>query len=470
MIGLLAQLDPALLTAPAEAAGGELRFTVDEVLSPYMWVMLAAFTVTFLVTPIMRKLALANGIVDWPDLKRKAHLEPVAYLGGVAIFLGWFVGILAALFIVPHTCDKLGISASIDFPMSIIVGAIIIMLVGLIDDVYGISPRVKVGGQLLAAALLASETVGTALIAGVITSVFSTIGADPHIIPGFGAENVYLDPSYWLGAGFVTLLVLGGCNAINLIDGLDGLASGVTGIGAFFFGVISIALAMGVYGMHGAYSPFQYDPVRMVMCLAILGAVLGFLPYNFNPANIFMGDCGSLLLGYLSVTVVLLLAEKGDPNIVMAGLVVLALPILDTLLAIMRRKMRGQPIFSPDNQHLHHQLKRAGCSVKQAVLVMYGAAILFGLVGSSMIFMRMRYAGAIFLVLFGFIIVMAYKVGHRQHLATLRGRDRTHAPREAPDADETIAPPSDDRPIGSPQASDTHSPAPSAASPVAQSP
>jgi len=458
MIGMLAQLDPMLANNADALADDKLFFTIDQVLSPYMWVLLAAFAITFLVTPIMRKLAMANGIVDWPDLKRKAHIEPVAYLGGVAIFLGWFIGVMVSMFILPHTFTKLGIAASVDFPMSILIGAVIIMIVGLVDDVYGISPRVKVGGQLLAAALLASETVGTSLIAGVITAICITAGLDPHVIPGFGAENVYLDPSYWLGTIFVALLVLGGCNAINLIDGLDGLASGITGIAAVFFTIISIALAMGVYGTTGAYSPFENDPVRIVMCLAILGAVLGFLPYNFNPANIFMGDCGSLLLGYLSVTVILLLAERGDANLVMAGLIVIAVPILDTSLAIVRRKMRGQPIFSPDNQHLHHQLKRAGLSVKQSVLALYGAAALFGLIGASMIFLRLRYAGAIFVVIFGFIIVMAYKVGHRQHLAMLQGREQQDTPPEAPESDDAAPQVTDDRPVGSPEASDTHSP------------
>jgi UDP-GlcNAc:undecaprenyl-phosphate GlcNAc-1-phosphate transferase len=417
----------------AQATDDALRFTADEVVGPYMFVFYAAFLMCFITTPIMRKLALANGIVDWPDHRRKAHLEPIAYLGGVALFLGWLAGVVVAFMLTPHSAVEGKVVLSIDFPTSILFGAAIICGVGVIDDVYGISPRVKVGGQLLAAALLASQTVGTELAAGVIAAVAGSLGLDPNVIPGFGAENVWLDPSYWLGTAFVTVLVLGGCNSINLIDGLDGLASGITGIAAVFFAIIAVALAMGLYGPGGSYSPYQYDPVRIVMCLAILGAVLGFLPYNFNPANIFMGDCGSLLLGYLSVTVVLLLAEKGDANIVMAGLMVLAVPALDTSLAIFRRKMRGQPIFSPDNQHLHHQLRRAGCSVKQAVLVLYGAAILFGLMGASMIFLRMRYAGAIFIIMFGFIIVMAYKVGHRQFLllqATEKAKADTKAQKE----------------------------------------
>lgn len=415
MWSVLAQLNTGGAGDVTEAV--KQTFSANQVLSPYMPVLLVAFVVSLIMTPIMRKLAMANGIVDWPDLKRKQHIEPVAYLGGVAVFVGWLLGVIVCFFLTPHTAVMEQVSASsVQFPMSIIVGAGIICLVGVIDDVYGISPRVKVGGQLLAAALLAKETVGTQLASGAITALFVNFGFDPHIIPGFGAHPVYYDPSYWIGAGLVAFLVLGACNATNLLDGLDGLASGVTGVITLGFLFIATALAMGLYGPGGAYSPFN-DPVRIVMCLAMLGAILGFLPYNFNPANIFMGDAGSLLLGYLSVTTILLFAEKGDPTLVMAGLIVFAVPILDTSLAIVRRKMRGQPIFSPDSQHLHHQLIRSGLSVKQAVFALYGIALAFAVVGSSMIFLRLRFVGPFFLVIFSFITVTAYKVGHRQYLA-----------------------------------------------------
>jgi len=424
----------------AQASDDKLRFTADQVVSPYMWVFYAAFLVCFFATPIMRKLALANGIVDWPDHRRKAHLEPIAYLGGVALFLGWLAGVVVAFFLTPHSATEGQVVGSINFPTSILFGAAIICGVGVIDDVYGISPRVKVGGQLLAAALLASQTVGTELAAGIIAALASALGLDPTVIPGFGAEIAWHDPSYWVGTGFVTVLVLGGCNAVNLIDGLDGLSSGVTGIFAVGIGFIAVALAMGSYGPEGAFSPYDMDPVRVVMCMALLGTVLGYLPYNFNPANIFMGDAGSLLLGYLSVTLILLLAEKGDPQLVMAGLIVFALPILDTSLAIVRRKMRGQPIFSPDNQHLHHQLIRAGLSVKQAVLVLYCAAGVFAAIGASLIFLRLRYVVGFFLVFFGFIVVMAYKVGHRQFLLIQAAeKAKQAAAGEKDEADESSA-------------------------------
>jgi len=411
----------------------ELMFSLDAVLSPYLWVFAAAFLVTFLTTPIVRVLAVRNGIVDWPDLKRKNHVEPVAYLGGVALFLGWFAAVALSYGLTPHTAGHNGVN-TIQFPVSILLGASIIMLVGLIDDVYGISPRVKVGGQLLAAALLAGEAVGTSFAAGLITAICGAFGFSPDLIPAF--EHV----AYWLGAVLVAIFVLGGCNATNLLDGLDGLATGVTAIAAAGFLCISATLAMGQYAEFGAYSLY-YDPVRMTMGLAILGAVLGFLPYNFNPANIFMGDAGSLLLGYLCITSILLFGENppgpapAQPQLVLAGLIVFAVPIIDTSLAIMRRKMRRQPIFAPDNQHLHHQLIRSGMTVRKAVLILYAMACGFALIGASMVFLRLRYTAVIFMVIFGFVTVMAYKVGHRQYLAIQAekaGRKRAPDPDEPP--------------------------------------
>ncbi len=421
-----------MLSMLAQSTEDVLTFSAEQVLTPYVWVFSAAFLVSFIATPVMRKLAISNGIVDWPDLKRKAHLEPVAYLGGVALFLGWVAGVTVCFFVEPHTSHGHagGLITSMDFPFSILAGAAIICLVGLIDDVYGISPRVKVGGQLLAAALLASETVGTEFIAGVIATIASLAGVD-GAVQWLNTGSQWSDPAYWLGAVFVAVLVLGGCNATNLMDGLDGLAAGVTSVVALGFTFICVALAMGMYGPEGAYSMLQ-DPVRVVLCVALLGTVLGFLPYNFNPANIFMGDAGSLLLGYLCVTLILLLAEKGDPQLVMAGLMVYALPILDTSLAIVRRKLRGQPIFSPDNQHIHHQLIRSGLSVKQSVLTLYAVAGGFAALGAAMIFLRGRFVGAIFMVIFGFIVVTAYKVGHRQQLREAAEKADAQAPTRKP--------------------------------------
>jgi UDP-GlcNAc:undecaprenyl-phosphate/decaprenyl-phosphate GlcNAc-1-phosphate transferase len=395
------------------AAGTRAELRVDDVLSPYWGVFVVAFVVAFMITPAVRWLALRNGVVDWPDKARKAHAQPVAYLGGVAIFLGWLAGVFACLFCTPHSqLVEGGPAGHVSFPISILIGATVITIIGLVDDVYGISPRVKVGGQLLAAAALASQDVGIRLVQGLFDAA------------GIGVPHWLV---YSLGAVTIAIFVVGACNAVNLLDGLDGLATGVTSIASLGFLVIAVVVAL-----RASTSPQQMiaeqlaDPVRVVMCLAVLGALLGYLPYNFNPATIFMGDTGSLLLGFLSVTTIMLFAHADDgPLLVMAALMVFALPITDTTLAIVRRKMSGQPVFSADSNHLHHQLLRFTTSlnvgpalnVKLAVLALYGLSGMFALLGVSMVFLRWRYVMAAFMVVFGFVIVTAYKAGQRHALA-----------------------------------------------------
>ncbi len=388
--------------------------SASRVISPYMAVFFVAFAVAIVMTPVMRWLAIRNGIVDWPNLKHKSHIEPVAYLGGVAIFLAWIAAISLCYFVYfggPHTPQA---AVHIRFPFSIIVGAAVITLTGLIDDVYGISPRVKIGGQFFAAAMLAMNRVGINLVDQMFKII--KVPAPDWLI-------------YTLGAVVIAVFVIGGCNSVNLLDGLDGLASGVVAIAVMGFLAIAAFVALGSIeaAAQGKAVDPTYDAVRIVMCLAILGAVLGFLPYNFNPANIFMGDAGALLLGYLSVATILLFAEAGGqgPRLVTAALIVFALPITDTALAIFRRTMRRQSIFKPDSQHLHHQLLSAArrslrlgpnASVKFAVLVMYVLAAIFAVLGGALVSERWRYMAAFFVVIFGFVIVSAYKAGHRQVL------------------------------------------------------
>jgi UDP-GlcNAc:undecaprenyl-phosphate/decaprenyl-phosphate GlcNAc-1-phosphate transferase len=399
---------------------------VDHVLSPYMGVFFIAFLVSFALTPLMRRLAVRNGIVDWPDLKRKSHVEPVAYLGGLAIFLGWASGIFLSLFTQTHNS---GFGAHVDFPPLVLAGAAVIVVVGLVDDIAGISPRAKVGGQLIAAAALASlKADGQMLGAKLVVSTLATVGVELPAVPvnilGMHIDNL---PAYALGTAIVAAFVLGGCNSLNLLDGLDGLAAGVATICALGFLGISVYVAVMDSGSRSEVVGNQlYDSVRVVMCLAMMGGLLGFLPYNFNPANIFMGDAGSLLVGYMCVSTILLFTHTTvlGPFLVLAGLIVFAVPITDTTLAIVRRKLRGQPIFSPDREHLHHMLLRAAqnlhlgpnASVKAAVLAMYAMSAAFACLGFGVVLLRMRYVMAVFIVVFGFIVVMAYKRGHQQVL------------------------------------------------------
>ncbi len=406
-----------MLDVPAFGLLLAQQSSVMELLSPYIGVLIVAFLISLIATPMMRSLAVKNGVVDWPDLKRKNHAVPVAYLGGVAIFLGWFAGVCAG-FVLPRFGIAGGEAGSVVFPLSIILGAGVITLTGFFDDVYGIRARVKIGGQLFAAAALASQNVGVQLTENALNVLhipweslndFTVLGSP------VGDMLVYV-----VGTALLAAFVIGACNAVNLIDGLDGLASGVVGIAMLGFLAITVIFALRVSEADLAEIPSQFleHPVRIVMCLAIIGAILGFLPYNFNPASIFMGDAGSLLLGYLAAATILLFSDTGGwaLKLTTAMLIVFAVPITDTSLAIIRRKMRGYPITAPDNQHIHHLLRRSGLSVKQSVMVMYAAGLGFAALGVTMVALdwSWRYILVVFCLLYGTIMAVSFKYGAYQ--------------------------------------------------------
>lgn len=388
------------------AAGGGDSPSLASVVAPYMLVFFAAFFVAIASTPILRRLAIRNGIVDVPDLKRKNHVTPVAYLGGVAIMLGWLAGVAVSYFIEPHNTGTAGIHLQrVVFPLAVILGAGAIVLTGLFDDVYGMSPLVKIGGQLFAAAALASQNVGIRLIEG----AFAVLHVEPASILGAEPASMLI---YTLGTAVIAVFVIGGCNAVNLLDGLDGLAAGVVALAVM--GFLILAAIVAIKGEGTGFEGLVNHPVRIVMCLAILGGVLGFLPYNYNPATIFMGDAGSLLLGYLGVATILMFADV-HLKYVTASLIIFALPIIDTLLAMIRRKVRGQPLTAPDDGHIHHQLRRRGLTVRQAVSVIYAAQILFAAVGVTLVAVdtQWRYVMAVFCVIYGSVIAFGYNLATR---------------------------------------------------------
>nr|MCU0689413.1 undecaprenyl/decaprenyl-phosphate alpha-N-acetylglucosaminyl 1-phosphate transferase [Phycisphaerales bacterium] len=195
------------------------------------------------------------------------------------------------------------------------------------------------------------------------------------------------------------------CNASNLVDGLDGLLSGVTAIAGIGLLVIALGLA--------AEGDGPLDHARVVLCLAMIGACLGFLPHNFNPATIFLGDTGSLLLGYMTIVIILTLGDTGRTNLVLAGLVIYAIPIIDTALAIIRRKLAGKKMSEGDSDHLHHMLKRAA-GVKGAALILYAIGMGFAILGILMTFERARVTYALVLVAGCFIAVTAIKQARRK--------------------------------------------------------
>jgi UDP-GlcNAc:undecaprenyl-phosphate/decaprenyl-phosphate GlcNAc-1-phosphate transferase len=377
-------------TAPSDLS----PVTWDDVLSPHVYVFYASFIVAFIFTPIMRSIAMYYGIIDQPDSVRKLHSAPVAYLGGVAVFMGWLAGLAISQLHIP--ADSIG-SPHLEVKLSIVFGAIVIIVLGLWDDIKRIAPSNKILGQAIAAIILLKGGVGTDFLGPLV----SPINARLH---NAGLGNGIPEPiTLFVSWVSVVCIVVGCCNATNLMDGLDGLCGGVTAVIAAGFLFLAVVLAT------KQLDP-SWDPVRIVLALALLGAVLGFVPFNFNPASIFMGDTGSMFLGYSCATLIVLLGQE-QSKWFLAAIVMFALPVMDTALAFIRRWVNKRPLFSADRHHFHHQMLARGFSIKVTVLISYALAIGFCVLGGLIAIMRTRYAVAFYLVIFGSIIVAAYKMG-----------------------------------------------------------
>jgi UDP-GlcNAc:undecaprenyl-phosphate GlcNAc-1-phosphate transferase len=313
----------------------------------YLLVFLAAAATSFVATPIVRLLSLRLRWIDRPS-DRKVHPKPTPTVGGLAIFLGIAVGI-GVSHLLPFLASLHEISSD---PDAALLAALVIVVVGLLDDTREVSPLGKLAGQVLAAGLL--------VLLGVQLLYF--------YVPGLG--TVVLDPS--LGVPLTVLWVVAMVNAVNLIDGLDGLAAGMVAIGAVAFFVY----------MYWGPGPNGEPTTAALLSAVAAGAAVGFLPWNFHPAKIFMGDSGAMLLGLVMAVATISgvgrnaygptggdLAAIAIP--VAVPLLVLAVPILDVLLAIVRRMRRGKGILHADKEHIHHRLMDIGHSHRQAVLLMY---------------------------------------------------------------------------------------------------
>lgn len=410
---------------PSASAGA----SAADLLSPYIGVLLVAFLISLAATPILRSLAVRHGIVDVPDLQRKNHAAPVAYLGGVAIFLAFACSvILATAFpMISALGQPVGGRPMVPFPLSILAGAAVITITGLIDDVFGMRARVKISGQLFAAAALAYDNIGIHLVGNVLSGIglpWQELNAIHVLGQPLGYAAVYC-----AGTFMIAVMVLGACNSVNLLDGLDGLASGIVAIAMVGFLTLAVLTAQRSGATEGLLMLQLRDPVRIVCCLAAIGAILGFLPYNFRPASIFMGDAGSLLLGYLCAATILLFSDTGGQalRLVTASLIVFALPITDSSLAILRRKLRGVPLFAPDSQHLHHLLRSSGLSVRQSVLVMYLAGVAFALLGVGLVAIELpwRYVLLVCFLVYGSILAAGLKYASIQHQRDVQLRDST---------------------------------------------
>ena len=401
----------------------------------YWPVLCVAFLVSVISTPIMRFVARKTNVVDHPDESRKIHKKPIAYLGGVAIFIAIFAGVGVSYFFVASP------AVFQPFPIVVLVGMCAIGITGLADDIFEyFDPWWKVSGQLVAAAAMAQQGVGTRVAEGFMRGV---LGISETICnyPLLEAGSLMPDPitlTMIIGVIIIVIFVLGACNAANLLDGLDGLLSGtvaITCVGLIAISVL-VAMHMSIDDLeniakripNNTFLSNRGDGITLlnaniVLGFAVLGAVLGFLIYNFNPASIFLGDAGSLLLGYLCIVMVLMLGEKGQTYLVVAGLIVFALPILDTLLAIIRRKMAGKPISDPDSNHIHHIIKRKFGSVKVTVTLLYGISAIFCMLGVALAYAHITdairswviYLAAI--VIFGGISLLALNAAARHEKA-----------------------------------------------------
>lgn len=305
----------------------------------YIMPLIFALILGYAVTPAVKLIALKIGAIDRPD-PRKVHKGLMPRMGGLAVYLAFTTAVL--------------LSPARAYPVvwGLLAGATIIVALGILDDTRGLSPRMKLLGQILAA----------------------------YVVTHFGIEVLYitnpLTGKMWmlgmLSVPLTLFWIVAVTNAVNLIDGLDGLAGGVSSIAALTMAAVAWTQwgSSGIAGM----------PDMVMLSLILVAATLGFLKHNFHPAKIFLGDTGSMFLGFsLAVMSIMSLTKSATAVSVIIPLVILGIPLLDTFFAIIRRFHKHQPIFQPDREHLHHQLMAMGLSHKQTVLVIYGLSAFLGI-------------------------------------------------------------------------------------------
>lgn len=310
--------------------------------------------IALIVTPGIMKLSLKIDATDKPN-HRKVHTDPVPTLGGLAIFISFLIGLII-------------LQPENSYHLSIVVGAFIIILLGFFDDLYNLSPKIKLFVQILAAVLVV---------------YWGGLQVEFINLP-FGGKI-----EFGILSSIVTILwIVGVTNAINLIDGLDGLAAGISAIALLT--IAGMAMIMG-------------DVYVAIIALILFFSTVGFLRYNFFPAKIFMGDTGALFLGYM-ISVLSLLGFKNITFIsFLTPIFILAVPISDTLIAMVRRYINNQPITSADSSHLHHRLLKIGLSHKQAVIYLYVLSGLFSL--AAILFSMTTIWGSIIIILTSLIVL-----------------------------------------------------------------
>lgn len=341
----------------------------------YLLCLFAAAAITYLTMPVVRVLAIRfHAVAQVRD--RDVHTHPIPRWGG----LGMFIGFLGAFLLASKLPMMSAVFVDPEMVRAILSGSLIIVVLGLFDDRYGLSALTKLFGQALAAGVMAMQGIQVVWL-----PINGTFVLDP-------LSSVALTI-------FVVLLTV---NAVNFVDGLDGLAGGIVAIAAMAFFIYAYLLSVD-FG-------FQRATLATLICALLTGVCFGFLPHNINPARIFMGDTGSMLIGLLLATAMITLTGRLDPSSIqgvtlipallplLLPLLVIAVPLMDVVLAVGRRAAAGRSPFAADKQHLHHRLLEMGHSQRRAVTLMYGWAGLLAFSAVSMAFMSIAETVSLFII------------------------------------------------------------------------
>ena len=330
----------------------------------YVLALIGAFLLSLVFTPLVRFMAFRVGAVDKPNARR-INKVPMPSSGGLAIFLSFLI---STLIFMPMVLEDVSWKQSyFNYILPVVVGGMIVTVVGFIDDIYELKPRTKMLGIILGA---------------VIIWAFTDFRFDSFKIP-FGGPLLEFNPILTFILTVVWIISI--TNAINLIDGLDGLVSGVSIISLLTMAVVSYF-----------FLP-QTDLYLTLTIMVLIAAIAGFFPYNYNPAIIYLGDTGALFIGFMIGVLSLQGLKNSTAVAVVTPVIILGVPILDTTVAIIRRKLSGRPISEADKMHLHHRLLAMGFTHRGAVLVVYGIAILFSLI-ALLLNVSSRFGGILLLI------------------------------------------------------------------------
>ena len=341
-----------------------------------------ALMLSVVLTPVLRSVAVRMGMLDLPS-QRKAHSAPTPRAGGIVLFVATLSSGIPVLLLFEH----FGLAADVTWrQLFILGGASVAFIIGLWDDIKGLPARHKLSSQVVAACL--------AIYGGVIISKV-TIPINPYVI----------DLGYF-GVPITIIWYLLVINGVNLIDGLDGLAAGVTLL-------VCVVLLFSIY-----------DLGYILVCIflaSIAGATLGFLRYNFYPATIFMGDCGSYFLGFMLATLSIMGSVKGKTTVtILAPIVALGLPLFDSIFSALRRFVMGHSIFAADKDHLHHKLLSMGLNHRRVVIIFYGVTVLLGFLAIWLMHYNDSRAALVFLILAIAVFLIVRKLRYFDFLAHKR--------------------------------------------------